>query len=134
MKYDDSGTLAKLPMPRQASGEQRCLADLVPPIGSGKTDHVGLFVTTCQGKHESVRALADTLKAEGPYVRVPALQALAIETAEAAAAWLHQELRTMWGIADPVTTSMQDLFSARYHGKRYSFGYPACPRLDDQAI
>ncbi|MEO6192246.1 MAG: vitamin B12 dependent-methionine synthase activation domain-containing protein, partial [Thermoanaerobaculia bacterium] len=45
-----------------------------------------------------------------------------------------EQLRTLWGIGDAPTTTKQDLFSARYRGRRYSFGYPACPRLDDQAI
>jgi 5-methyltetrahydrofolate--homocysteine methyltransferase len=39
----------------------------------------------------------------------------------------------MWGIGDPPGLTMKDLFQAHYHGKRYSFGYPACPRLEDQA-
>jgi len=39
----------------------------------------------------------------------------------------------MWGIGDPPDLTMKDLFQAHYHGKRYSFGYPACPRLEDQA-
>jgi 5-methyltetrahydrofolate--homocysteine methyltransferase len=39
----------------------------------------------------------------------------------------------MWGFPDPVRLSMKDRFAARYRGKRYSFGYPACPDLDDQA-
>jgi 5-methyltetrahydrofolate--homocysteine methyltransferase len=63
-----------------------------------------------------------------------ALQAIAIETAEALAEWLHKTLRTAWGFPDAPSTSMQDLFSARYRGRRYSFGYPACPNLEDQAL
>jgi 5-methyltetrahydrofolate--homocysteine methyltransferase len=63
-----------------------------------------------------------------------ALQALAIETAEAYAEWIHRTMRTAWGIPDPPGLSPQDLFSARYRGRRYSFGYPACPNLEDQAL
>jgi 5-methyltetrahydrofolate--homocysteine methyltransferase len=61
-----------------------------------------------------------------------ALQALAIETAEASAEWLHRRIREDWGFPDPPTLTMQDRFTSRYRGKRYSFGYPACPRLEDQ--
>ncbi len=39
----------------------------------------------------------------------------------------------MWGIGDPPGLALKELFQAHYHGKRYSFGYPACPRLEDQA-
>jgi 5-methyltetrahydrofolate--homocysteine methyltransferase len=61
------------------------------------------------------------------------LQALAIETAEAAAEWLHRRIREDWGFPDPADMTMLERFQARYRGKRYSFGYPACPRLEDQA-
>ena len=43
-------------------------------------------------------------------------------------------MRAMWGFSDPTDITLKDLFSARYQGKRYSFGYPACPNLEDQAI
>ena len=55
-----------------------------------------------------------------------------LETAEAAAEWVHRHLRAEWGFPDPETMTMQERWSARYRGKRYSFGYPACPNLDDQ--
>ena len=60
------------------------------------------------------------------------LQALALETAEACAEWLHRRMREAWGFPDPPTMTMQDRFTSRYRGKRYSFGYPACPDLEDQ--
>jgi len=59
-------------------------------------------------------------------------QALALETAEAAAEWLHARLRAAWGFPDPPNLARQALFQARYRGKRYSFGYPACPDLESQ--
>ncbi len=43
-----------------------------------------------------------------------------------------KKIREMWGFADPPGTTMMDLFKARYRGIRVSFGYPACPRLEDQ--
>ena len=61
-----------------------------------------------------------------------AVQALALETAEAYAELLHSRLRSMWGFPDPPALSMLERFRAEYQGKRYSFGYPACPRLEDQ--
>jgi 5-methyltetrahydrofolate--homocysteine methyltransferase len=71
-------------------------------------------------------------KEEGEYLKSHAVASLALETAEAAAEWLHHHLREQWGFPDPPETSAQDRFSGRYHGKRYSFGYPACPDLAGQ--
>ena len=45
---------------------------------------------------------------------------------------MHQKIRAMWNIADPAGTTMKDLLKAKYRGIRVSFGYPACPNLDDQ--
>jgi 5-methyltetrahydrofolate--homocysteine methyltransferase len=55
-----------------------------------------------------------------------------LETAEAAAEFVHARLRKLWGFPDPPETPVKDLLSARYRGKRYSFGYPACPDLTGQ--
>lgn len=135
--FSDGGQeAARWTMPRQPDGERRCLADLVPPLGaslaSTARDYVGVFVTTCQGTQTSVRQMAEDAKQRGDFLYSHALQALALETAEATAEWLHTRMRRMWGLVDN-NLSMQDIWSARYRGKRYSFGYPACPRLDDQA-
>ena len=46
--------------------------------------------------------------------------------------WLHRRIREDWGFPDPPTMTMQERFTSRYRGKRYSFGYPACPNLEDQ--
>jgi len=111
-------------MPRQASGPGLCLADYVLP-----GDHVALFVTTAGDR---VRERVEAWKQAGEYLKSHAFAALALETAEAAAEWLHAKLRAAWGFPDPPGTSMRDRFAARYRGKRYSFGYPACPDLAGQ--
>ena len=61
-----------------------------------------------------------------------ALQALALEAAEGLAEWLHARLRRAWGFPDPSTLTMAECFRARYRGKRYSPGFPACPDLNMQ--
>ena len=76
--------------------------------------------------------MADSLKNRGDYLKSHILQVLALEGAEAFAELLHQKIREMWGFPDAAGTSMQDLFKAKYRGVRVSFGYPACPRLEDQ--
>ena len=77
--------------------------------------------------------LAEQWKAAGEYLRSHILQLLALEGAEAFAELLHEKIRAMWGIADAPGTTIGDLFKVRYRGVRVSFGYPACPRLEDQA-
>ena len=57
---------------------------------------------------------------------------MAIETAEGCAEWVHRRIREDWGFPDAPAMTMQERFTSRYRGKRYSFGYPACPNLDDQ--
>ncbi len=126
-----SRPIASFEFPRQPRPEGLCLSDFVNPVDAPGADTVCLFVTTAG---EGVRALAETLKERGEYLKSHILQALAIETAEAYAEWLHSKLRGLWGFPDPPTMTMKERFQARYRGKRYSFGYPACPRLDDQAI
>jgi 5-methyltetrahydrofolate--homocysteine methyltransferase len=90
---------------------------------------LGLFVVTAG---EGVRERAEALKEAGDYFRAHALQALAIETAEGCAEWLHRRLREDWGFPDAPEMTMQQRFTSRYRGKRYSFGYPACQNLEDQ--
>jgi 5-methyltetrahydrofolate--homocysteine methyltransferase len=116
--------------PRQVAGERLCLSDFARPREAGGADSIALFITTAG---EGVRARAEELKAAGEYLLCHALQALAVETAEAAAEWLHAKLRAAWGFPDPPGTTMLDRFQGRYRGKRYSFGYPACPDLGDQS-
>jgi 5-methyltetrahydrofolate--homocysteine methyltransferase len=115
-------------LPRQAAGERLCVADFVAPRGA-RLDTIALLITTAG---EGVRARAEELKEKGEYLLCHSLQAVAVETAEAAAEWLHERIRRCWGIPDPPGLSTTDLFQARYRGKRYSFGYPACPDLADQ--
>lgn len=106
-----------------------CVADFVRPKESGEMDNMAIFVTSA-GK--GVRQLAEEYKVKGEYLKSHALQALALESAEAAAEWLHLQLRKGWGITDDPNLSMQDIFQAKYQGIRVSFGYPACPELSDQ--
>ena len=118
----------EIPLPRQAAGERLCMADYVRPLSRAgePTDNVALFVVTAGA---GIRELYERYKADGAYLLCHAIQALALETAEAAAEWLHHKLRGQWGFPDPNETTMLDRFQAHYRGKRYSFGYPACPDL-----
>jgi 5-methyltetrahydrofolate--homocysteine methyltransferase len=132
--------------PRQRKPDGLCLADyVVPATDSGlrtqdsglrtqdsglARDSLAMFVVTAGA---GIIERANEFKARGEFLKSHALQALALETAEAAAEWLHRRIREDWGFPDPATMTMLDRFQARYQGKRYSFGYPACPALEDQA-
>jgi len=114
---------------RQTQRDGLCLADYLIPQSSGQVDYVGAFVTSIGN---GVRQLAENWMAEGQFLNAHILQALALESAEAFAELLHQQIRQMWGFGDPSGTTPQDLFRTQYRGRRFSFGYPACPRLEDQ--
>ena len=115
---------------RQSDPPQLSLADYVAPRSSGRVDYVCMMATTVG---PGVRALAEEWKKQGDYLRSHILQVVAMEGAEAFAELLHLKIREMWGFKDPEGLTKKDLFQAHYHGKRFSFGYPACPRLEDQA-
>ena len=92
-------------------------------------DYAALFVTTIG---PGVRDLAAQWIAAGQFLNAHILQALALESAEGFAELLHQQMRQMWGIGDPPGLTPYQLFRTQYRGRRFSFGYPACPRLEDQ--
>ncbi|MCX7916072.1 MAG: B12-binding domain-containing protein, partial [Verrucomicrobiae bacterium] len=129
----DAAPLHQFTFPRQPVANGLCLADYVmPPEQVGDRyvrDSIAMFVTTAG---EGIRERSAEYKNRGEFLKSHALQALAIETAEAAAEWLHRRIREDWGFPDPQELTMLERFQARYRGKRYSFGYPACPSLEDQ--
>ncbi|MDD5564083.1 MAG: methionine synthase, partial [Thermoanaerobaculaceae bacterium] len=125
----DGGELAALPFMRQAREPRACAADWVARDPAA-LDAVALFVVSAGA---GVRERAEALRAEGRLLDSVALQALALETAEAAAEWLHRRLRELWGFPDPAGMTMDERLRARYRGIRLSFGYPACPDLEPQA-
>ena len=134
------GRLCSFEFPRQKKVDGLCLADYTQPQGfkSGTTpsernpfDSVALFVVTVG---RGVREMAEHLKNRGDYLKSHIIQALALESAEAYAEFLHSQLRKSWGFADQPDMTLMERFQAKYRGKRYSFGYPACPNLDHQAI
>src|SRR6266436_6786305 len=116
--------------PRQRQGDFLCLSDYVLPAQNGRRDHVALFVVTAG---EGIRSRSEEAKNDGYYFKSHGLQALAIESAEACAEWLHRRIREDWGFPDAPDLTMAQRFTSRYRGKRYSFGYPACPDLEDQS-
>jgi 5-methyltetrahydrofolate--homocysteine methyltransferase len=123
----DGSEVARFTFPRQTGGDGLCLTDWVR---DDEDDYVALFVTTCGS---GVRERSTAWREQGDYLRSHALQALAIESAEALAELLHARLRDLWGFPDPPELTMDGRLKARYRGLRVSFGYPACPELADQS-
>jgi 5-methyltetrahydrofolate--homocysteine methyltransferase len=114
---------------RQHREEGLCLSDYILGPEDGVRDHLAMFVVTAGA---GIREQSQEWKEAGLYFKSHGLQSLAIETAEGCAEWLHRRIREDWGFPDAPTMTMQERFTSRYRGKRYSFGYAACPNLDDQ--
>jgi 5-methyltetrahydrofolate--homocysteine methyltransferase len=114
---------------RQPRENGLCLSDYILDAEDARRDHLALFVVTAGA---GIRERSEEFKQAGEFFKAHAIQALAIETAEGAAEWLHRRIREDWGFPDPPALTMHDRFTSKYRGKRYSFGYPACPNLDDQ--
>jgi 5-methyltetrahydrofolate--homocysteine methyltransferase len=119
-QYTKDGSLteiAKFHFPRQEGRERLCIADYFRPTDSTDVDVVAFQVVTVGD--EATRRF-DTLQAAGEYSEAFYAHGLAVETAEAVAEWLHRRIRHELGIPPG-------------RGKRYSWGYGACPDLEDHA-
>jgi 5-methyltetrahydrofolate--homocysteine methyltransferase len=128
--HDDRTTeRTRFSFPRQDGGEGLCLSDYFAPGHSGATD-VAAFMAVTMGHEVSHRA--KQLFDAGSYTDYLFLHGLGVETAEALAEYWHREVRREWGIAGEDAADINKLFKKHYRGCRYSFGYPACPVLEDQ--
>ena len=121
--------LLRFTFPRQKEGRRLCISDFFAAPSSGKMDVLGLSLVTI-----GPRASAETqrLFEGGEYTRYLYLHGLSVETAEALAEFHHKKMREELGIAADDSPHIRDLFHQKYRGSRYSFGYPACPHLEDQ--
>jgi 5-methyltetrahydrofolate--homocysteine methyltransferase len=126
---DFSKVLHRFSFPRQQVEPYLCLADFLKPVSSGTMDYVGFLVVTAG---HGIRELSTAWKDQGDYLRSHALQAVALEVAEGLAERVHHMMRDNWGFPDPPDMTMKQRLGARYQGIRVSFGYPACPDLEDQ--
>jgi 5-methyltetrahydrofolate--homocysteine methyltransferase len=121
--------LLRFTFPRQREGRRLSIADFFAPKSSGKMDVLGVSLVT-------IGAAASTetqrLFEGGEYTKYLYLHGLSVETAEALAEFHHKKMREELGIAGEDAQEVRDLFHQKYRGSRYSFGYPACPNLEDQ--
>jgi 5-methyltetrahydrofolate--homocysteine methyltransferase len=126
---DHARELLRFTFPRQREGRKLSISDFFAPKSSGKMDVIGLSLVTM-----GARASVETQKLfeAGEYTKYLYLHGLSVETAEALAEYLHKKMREELGIAGEDSPHIRDLFHQKYRGSRYSFGYPACPNLEDQ--
>jgi 5-methyltetrahydrofolate--homocysteine methyltransferase len=129
---DDSRTTerARFHYPRQQEEPFLCITDFFRSVDSGEADYAAFHIVT-MGQAVSDRAAE--LFAANKYQDYLVLHGLGVEMAEALAEYWHHRIRTEWGFVDEDGPSLHGLFRQQYRGGRYSWGYPACPDLEDNA-
>ena len=129
---DDSRTTerARFHYPRQQEEPFLCIADFFRSVESGEADYAAFHIVT-MGQAVSDRAAE--LFAANKYQDYLVLHGLGVEMAEALAEYWHHRIRTEWGFVDEDGPSLHGLFRQQYRSGRYSWGYPACPDLEDNA-
>ncbi|MEK7264455.1 MAG: vitamin B12 dependent-methionine synthase activation domain-containing protein, partial [Bacteroidota bacterium] len=115
--------------PRQRDDRHLCLADYFTSKESGRFDVIGMMLVT-MGQRAS--EYAQELFTSNNYKDYLYFHGLSVECAEALAELWHKTMREELGIAHDDAKEIKRLFSQGYRGARYSFGYPACPHLEDQ--
>ena len=126
---DHDREIARFAFPRQPKKGRLCLADYFLPVDSGKRDVVAFHVVT-MGEVASQHC-ADLFAADR-YDEYLHFYGLSVESAEALAEYWHKRIRQQLGISGQDAHDIQKLFAQGYRGSRFSFGYPACPVLQDQ--
>ena len=129
---DDTRTVeqARFHYPRQKVAPFLCIADFFRSVESGEKDYAAFHIAT-MGSPVSEKAAE--LFAENKYNDYMVLHGIGVEMAEALAEYWHHRIRTEWGFVDEDGPSVAGLFRQQYRGGRYSWGYPACPDLEDNA-
>ena len=122
---------ARFRFPRQKGKQNLCLADYFRPLESGEIDVAAFHIVTMGS---NVSAHTRTLFEGDSYQDYLYWHGFGVEMAEALAEFWHRRIREELGIVDQDGAETKDLFAGRYRGARFSFGYPACPNLEDQAL
>ncbi len=121
--------LLRISFPRQREGRKLSIADFFLPKTSERLDVIGFSVVTVgQRASDLTKELFD----RGDFTKYLYTHGLSVETAEALAEYMHKLMREELGIGGEDSKEVRDLFHQKYRGSRYSFGYPACPNLEDQ--
>ncbi len=118
----------RFPYPRQTKAPYLCIADFFRPVDSDEVDYAAFSIVT-MGPAVSERTAK--LFADDRYQEYLLLHGLGVEMAEALAEYWHRRMREEWGFASEDGPNLAGLFRQQYRGGRYSWGYPACPDLED---
>jgi len=131
--FDESGTkeTGRFSLPRQDKEGGICVTDFFRDIDSGERDVLGMQVVTAGQK---VADVARDWFAANRYQDYLYLHGLGVEIAEASAEYIHKRIRAELGFGHEDDRDMKKLLKQGYRGSRYSFGYPAVPRLEDQKL
>ncbi|MDP9420612.1 MAG: methionine synthase [Actinomycetota bacterium] len=114
--------------PRQRQAPFLCIADFFRPLESGDADYAAFSIVTMG---PAISEATAKLFAGDEYSRYLLLHGLGVEMAEALAEYWHRRIREEWGFGDEDGPTLAGLFRQQYRGSRYSWGYPACPDLED---
>ncbi len=130
--FDLDGTTerARFTMPRQPKEDGECLADFFRDVDDAQRDVIGLQVVTVGQKASDV---ARVWFEDNRYQDYLYLHGLSVEMAEGMAEYVHKRIRAELGFAAEDDRDTEKMLGQGYRGSRYSFGYPACPKLEDQA-
>jgi len=127
---DESTERMRFSFPRQPGGKNLCLADFFATQASGRIDTVAFHLVTVGRK---ATEYSQKLFKSDSYADYLYFHGLSVESAEALAELWHKRIREELGIADQDADEITKLFRQAYQGSRFSFGYPACPNLEDQS-
>jgi 5-methyltetrahydrofolate--homocysteine methyltransferase len=126
---DGETELCRFALPRQPREDGDCIADFFRDVDDAERDVIGLQVVTVGQKPSD---LARVWFEDNRYQDYLYLHGLSVEMAEAMAEYTHKRIRAELGFASEDDREMEKMLAQGYRGSRYSFGYPACPRLEDQ--
>jgi 5-methyltetrahydrofolate--homocysteine methyltransferase len=115
--------------PRQSRDRRLCLSDFFAPIDSGRTDVVAFHVVTMGN---TVSKAANELFAADKYREYLELHGLSVQLTEALAEHWHARIREEMSVRNMDAPDLQGILDQGYRGSRYSFGYPACPDIEQQ--
>ena len=124
-----AGEAVRFSFPRQPTGKRQCIADFFRDCESGEYDTVSFALATMG---ERPTEFAQELFAADAYKDYLHFHGMGVETTEALAELWHKRIREELGIAGNDASEVRKLFAQGYQGSRYSFGYPACPDLEQQ--
>jgi 5-methyltetrahydrofolate--homocysteine methyltransferase len=127
--HKDTQEVARFEFPRQKSLRRLCIADFFAPQESGVID---VFPMQAVTMGNIATEFAQELFAANQYTDYLYFHGLAVQMAEALAEWVHARIRHELGFGAEEPDNIRDMLAQRYRGSRYSFGYPACPNIQDQ--